>query len=70
MVANAVAATVTWRGQASVAKLAGRPVRLRFSMRDTKLYAFRFVGAAAAGASAAALEPWAGGRASPGVVTS
>jgi hypothetical protein len=65
VVANAIAATVTWRGQASVAALAGRPVRLRCSMRDTKLYAFQFVSAAAAGAPGAPPEPWAGGRVSP-----
>ena len=65
VVANAIAATVTWRGHASVAALAGRPVRLRFGMRDTKLYAFQFVSAAAADANAAPPEPWTGGRVSP-----
>ena len=40
---NHVAQTVTWRGQPGVAPLAGRPVRLRFEMRATKLYAFQFV---------------------------
>jgi hypothetical protein len=40
---NSVQMPVTWDGQQSVAKLAGKPVRLRFVMRDCKLYAFEFV---------------------------
>ena len=37
----------TWNGKPDVASLAGRPVRLRFLMRDTKLYSFRFLSARA-----------------------
>jgi len=33
---------VAWRGEADVSELAGRPVRLHFEMRGTKLYSFRF----------------------------
>jgi hypothetical protein len=33
---------VTWNGSADVSALAGRPVRLRVSMSDADLYAFRF----------------------------
>jgi len=32
---------VTWKAHDDLAELAGRPVRLRFVMRDIKLYAFR-----------------------------
>ena len=39
---NSVAKTVTWQGKSDVASLAGKPVRLRFVMRDMKLYAFHF----------------------------
>ena len=37
-----LSATVFWRGSADVSALAGRPVRLRFEMRGTKLYSFQF----------------------------
>ncbi len=40
---NSTARTVTWKGSADVASLAQKPIRLRFSMRSTKLYAFQFV---------------------------
>jgi len=36
---------VFWRSEASLSALRGRPVRLRFRLRDADLYAFRFVGA-------------------------
>ena len=36
------AKVVTWNKGADVSKLAGKPVRLRFEMRGTKLYAFQF----------------------------
>jgi len=39
---NNVAHTVTWKGKSDVSKLAGKPIRLRFEMRSTKLYAFQF----------------------------
>ena len=34
--------TVIWSGGSDLGALAGRPVRLRFTMRDTDLYSFRF----------------------------
>jgi len=40
---NHIRVFVTWRGRPDVGALAGKPVRLRFVMRDTDLYAFRFV---------------------------
>ena len=46
---NAVAKTVTWKGSSDVSTLAGMPVRLRFVMRATKLFAFQFTGAAHGG---------------------
>lgn len=33
---------VTWRGEADVGMLAGRPVRLRVELKDADLFAFRF----------------------------
>ena len=42
VVGNAIRKPVAWRGQGSLNALAGRPVRLRFVMRDIKLYAFQF----------------------------
>jgi hypothetical protein len=38
-----IAKTVTWQGRDDVSVLAGKPVQLRFVMRDAKLYAFQFV---------------------------
>ena len=43
---NGLAKVASWRGGTNLAALAGRPVRLRFAMRDMKLYAFQFAGAA------------------------
>ena len=40
--ANSVRKQVTWNRSAKVGSLAGKPIRLRFVMRDTKLYAFHF----------------------------
>jgi hypothetical protein len=40
---NSIRMPVRWRTTESVATLAGRPIRLRFVMRDCKLYAFQFV---------------------------
>jgi hypothetical protein len=34
--------TVTWRGKSDVSALAGRPVRIRFRLREGDLYSFRF----------------------------
>ena len=37
---------VSWRGDGDLAALAGKPVRLRFELRDADLYALRFRGPA------------------------
>jgi len=39
---NGVCKTVTWQGRSDVSAVAGRPLRLRFLMRDVKLYSFQF----------------------------
>jgi hypothetical protein len=39
---NAINRRVSWRGRADVSALAGRPVQLRFELRDADLYAFQF----------------------------
>jgi hypothetical protein len=39
---NSVCLPVTWGTNHSVATLAGKPLRIRFLMRDCKLYAFQF----------------------------
>ena len=33
---------ISWRGQSDISALAGKPVRLRFHLRNVKLYAFQF----------------------------
>ena len=40
--ANSVRKLVKWGRKSDVSSLAGRPIRLRFRMRSTKLYAFQF----------------------------
>ena len=40
---NAIEKVVTWNGSSDLATLSGQPVRLRFVMRATKLFAFQFV---------------------------
>lgn len=40
---NSVRLPVRWKGDADLGKLAGKPVRLRFHLRDCDLYAFQFV---------------------------
>ena len=42
VVGDAIAWPVTWQGRADVGRLAGRPVRLRFVMREADLYALQF----------------------------
>ena len=42
VMANDVAHKVSWSGNRSVHSLAGQPVRLKISMRATKLFAFQF----------------------------
>ncbi len=39
---DAIERPVTWRKSGDVSRLAGRPVRLRFVLRDADLFAFRF----------------------------
>ena len=39
---NYIRKVATWNGSSDVSSLAGKPVRLRFVMRGTKLYAFQF----------------------------
>ncbi len=34
--------TVAWRGNPDLGRLAGKPVRLQFEVRDADLYSFRF----------------------------
>ena len=34
--------TARWNGNATLASLAGQPVRLRFALQDADLYAFKF----------------------------
>ena len=38
-----LARPVTWQGRTDVSALAGKPVRLRFAMKDADLYSIRFV---------------------------
>ena len=40
---NDVAHVVRWKGNADVTPLAGKPVRLKITMRSARLYAFQFV---------------------------
>ena len=35
--------TVSWNGSTDVSRLAGKPVRLRFTLQDADLYAFQFM---------------------------
>ena len=44
IVGDRVDAPVRWRETGSVARLAGRPVRLRFVLRDADLFALKFAG--------------------------
>src|SRR6185503_20519855 len=39
---NNVRMPVTWKGKSDVSKLAGQAIKLRFKLRDCKLYAFQF----------------------------
>jgi len=43
MVGDSVDRTVSWDGGTDLTRLAGKPVRLRFTLRDADLYALRFV---------------------------
>jgi hypothetical protein len=41
---DSVDRTVSWRGRTDLSELRGRPVRLRFAVRDADLYSYRFEG--------------------------
>jgi len=40
---DSLARAVTWKGGSDVSGLAGKPIRLRFALRDADVYAFQFV---------------------------
>ncbi len=42
LLGNSVRLPVIWKDQANTEELAGRPVKLRFTMREAKLYSFQF----------------------------
>jgi hypothetical protein len=46
---DSVARTVTWKNGADVRQLVGKPVRLRFELKDADLYSLRFKSADTAG---------------------
>ena len=48
---NYIRILASWRGTPGLGSLAGEPVKLRFVMRDTKLYSFRFFSADKSGRS-------------------
>jgi len=51
---NSVRMPVRWQQHEDVGELAGRPIRLRFYLRDCKLYSFQF---RTEGATVAVAEP-------------
>jgi len=42
LIGNFIDRVATWKGNADVSAFAGRPVRLRFAMRDADLFSLRF----------------------------
>ena len=42
--ANEINRVVKWKGKTDVSPLAGKPVRVRFALKNTHLYAFQFTG--------------------------
>jgi hypothetical protein len=44
LIGNSVRFPVHWRGKPELSRWADKPIRLRFSLRDAKLYAFQFGG--------------------------
>ena len=42
IIGNMLDRTVRWNGKADIKQLAGKPIRLRFVMKDADLYALRF----------------------------
>ena len=41
-IGNELSRVVSWKGRADLSALAGKPVRLRFVMKDADIFAFRF----------------------------
>ena len=41
-IGNEIDRTVAWKNSEDVSKLAGKPIRLRFVMKDADLYALHF----------------------------
>jgi hypothetical protein len=37
-----ISRTVTWGGNADVSRISGKPIKLRFVLKDADLYSFRF----------------------------
>ena len=48
---NYIRVLASWQGSSGLGSLAGKPVKLRFVMRDTKLYSFQFLSANESGRS-------------------
>jgi hypothetical protein len=46
LIGNEIERAVRWKGGDDISKLAGKPVRMHFAMKDADLYALRFAGAA------------------------
>ena len=42
LIGNEIERIVSWNGKSDVSKLAGKPIRLRFVMKDSALYSIRF----------------------------
>ena len=42
IIGDEIARVVTWKGKENVSSLAGKPIRLRFVMKDADLYSLRF----------------------------
>ena len=42
--ANEISRVIKWKGNADLSRFAGQPVRLRFALKNTHLYAFQFTG--------------------------
>ena len=42
LIGNEIERTVAWKNGEDVSQLAGKPIRLRFVMKDADLYALRF----------------------------
>jgi hypothetical protein len=40
---NELEKTITWKGSSDLSKFNGKPIRLKFVMKDADLYSFRFV---------------------------